>query len=77
MKKVTEKELKNRGDFSDQLDCIFDTACPDWEKRIKQDRLKDVDEKEEDFTFFKIRGMIADFFWESSVLIIERFLLTR
>ena len=53
MKKVTEKEVKNRGDFSDQMDCIFDIACPDWEKRIKQDRLKDDDEKEEDLTFLQ------------------------
>ena len=50
-KRMTDKEVQNRKEFTDQLDLLFDIACPSWEKEISADRLKDEEEKEEDLRF--------------------------
>ena len=50
-KKTSAQELQHRKEFSDQLGLLFDIASPSWAKEISTYRLKDGDEKEEDFNF--------------------------
>ena len=51
MKKTTVKEKENREIFCQELCLLFDIASGDWEKKIKNDRLKNSEEKNEDLDF--------------------------